>query len=200
MAELQSNIADRQQKAADEVWGKFEYGRSKYQLYKDAIIAAGAVPLLIAMLRSEQPDVQASAAAALQSILEYRGLWHKECFMADGIVPSLVALLRSDQPAAQTMAARILGRVSDSKQNADAVIAAGAVPLLVDLLRSEQLTVQETKRREENKRRAEEGDFGEMLDNMYAHDEAAHALCRIASGSQQNRDACETRLCKSCVE
>ena len=59
LADLRSNVAQRQGKAAREIWN------ISSQQDRSAIIAAGAVPLLVAMLRSDQPNVQKEGADTL---------------------------------------------------------------------------------------------------------------------------------------
>ena len=102
---------------------------------KDAIIAAGAVPQLVALLRSDEPVVQEKAASALWGLSGSRQ--DKDAITAAGAVPLLVALLRSDKPAVQEAAAGALWRLSaDYHKNKDAIIAADVAPLLVALSRS----------------------------------------------------------------
>ena len=85
---------------------------------------AGAVPLLIALLRSDQTDVQVHAASAVISLVgESQGA---------GAVPLLVTLLRSDKPALQSSAATALGAFGRDFGSC-AVVEAGIVPLPVAL-------------------------------------------------------------------
>lgn len=63
---------------------------------KDAIIAAGLVPLLAAFLKY-QPDAWKQATLALGG-LAVGSQQSKDTIIAEGTVPQLVALLRSDQP------------------------------------------------------------------------------------------------------
>ena len=74
---------------------------------KDAIIAAGAMPLLVAALRSDQPKVQEQVSAAL-GILALGSQHTKDAIIAAGAVPALVCTLSSDQPNVQGHAASSL--------------------------------------------------------------------------------------------
>ena len=82
-----------------------------------AIIAAGAVPPLVALLRSELPAVQRPAAGALWNLAV--GSQHsKEAIIAAGAVPPLVALLRSDQSVVRREAAGALQNLAANFQEA----------------------------------------------------------------------------------
>lgn len=71
-------------------------------------MAAGAAPQLVALLRSDQPVVQAQlrlqAAGALWA-LTYGSQQNRDASIAAGAVPLLIALLRSDQPDVQIASA-----------------------------------------------------------------------------------------------
>ena len=78
--------------------------------HEGAVIAAGAVPLLVALLRSDEPAVQEQAAGALG------GLHHsKDTIIAAGAVPLLVALLSSEQPDVQATALRTLRNIRGNR-------------------------------------------------------------------------------------
>ena len=68
LADLQSNIAARQQQAAQAIAGI----ALRPQSNKDAIIAAGALPLLLALLRSDQAAVQKTTAGAMWIVQNHR--------------------------------------------------------------------------------------------------------------------------------
>ena len=68
------------------------------QQNKDAVIAAGAVPPLLATLTSDQPVLQGQAALALEN-LAAGSQPGQDVIVAAGAVPLLVAFLRSDEPA-----------------------------------------------------------------------------------------------------
>ena len=97
---------------------------------RDAIIAAGTLPLLVALLRSDNSGLHQQAADALLSLAE-GSQQNKDAIIAAGVVPLLVALLRSDKPAVHQPAAGALMSLTGGSQRNNAIIAAGAVPLLV---------------------------------------------------------------------
>ena len=70
-----------------------------------AIIGAGTLPPLLALLRSDQPTVKASAATALASL----GQQNSEAVSAAGAVPPLVPVLRSGDTAVHESTARDAG-------------------------------------------------------------------------------------------
>ena len=74
----------------------------------DAIVAAGAVPLLAASLGSKEPSLQASSAAALNNL----SARSQQCIISGGAVPLLVSSLKSDQPAVRERAASTLKNVA----------------------------------------------------------------------------------------
>lgn len=68
------------------------------QQNKDAIVAAGALPRLVALLRFNRPVVQEKAAKAISNLS--RGSQQtNNAILAAGALPGLTALLKSDQPA-----------------------------------------------------------------------------------------------------
>ena len=73
----------------------------------DAVIAAGAVPLLVALLSVDQPAVQEQAAGALKR-LAGGSEPSREAIRAAGAERPLAALLRSAEPAVQEQAAQVL--------------------------------------------------------------------------------------------
>ena len=75
---------------------------------RDALIATGVVPLLIALLRSDKPDVQQRAAGSLRNLANGGSQQNKEAIIAAGALPLLIALSRSDQPVVQQHAAGAL--------------------------------------------------------------------------------------------
>lgn len=138
---------------------------------EDAIIAACAVPLLVASLRLQQSVVQ-RRANTLCSFLEVA----KDAIIAAGAVPhedQLVALLRSSQPGPQVPAANALFCLTcGSQQNKDDVIAAGFVPVLVAWLRPDQSALLR---------------------------QAANTLLSLAFGSHKNKDALLSSLLRKSV-
>ena len=107
------------------------------------MMAAGAVPPLDALLKSDKPGVQEQAGKALH-VLAIGSEQNQDAMIAAGAVPLLVALLRSDKPAVQERAAGALEHLAYGVQkNTDAIISAGAVPPLIALLMSDKPAVQE---------------------------------------------------------
>lgn len=80
---------------------------SQMDLNRTRMTAAGAVPLLVTLLRSDPPGVQEQAAAALY-VSAYAALRNKDAVIAAGTVPLLVHFLRSDKPDVQETAAAAL--------------------------------------------------------------------------------------------
>ena len=103
-------------------------------------IAADALPLLVAVLGSDQLAVLVALSDLAEGCQQNR-----DAIIAAGAVPLLVALLRSEQPAMQAVSAGVLWVLTLGPQhNQDAIIAAGAVPLIVALLKCDQSAVQTT--------------------------------------------------------
>ena len=121
-ADLQSNIADKQQQAATRAW---QYWVSGSQQDPTAIIAAGVVPLLVALLRSDHAHVQKEAARALGTLAD-GSEQSEDAIISAGGVPLLVALFRSDQPSVPEEAARTLKLLANGSQHSkDAITAVG---------------------------------------------------------------------------
>ncbi|KAL3162219.1 hypothetical protein ABBQ32_009923 [Trebouxia sp. C0010 RCD-2024] len=201
-----SYSAWRQQQAAEAL----SHQALLSQQNKDAIIAAGVVPPLVAMLRLDQPMVQQDAAAALHNLAK-DSQQSRDPIIAAGALPPLVALLRSDQPAAQQDAAGALHDLAaDSQQHRDAIIEAGAVPLLFAMLRSDQPAAQQTaadalhklaqackslsaeRGRHHCSRRCAPLVALLRSDQPAVQGGAAGALVNLAASSQQNRNAIMT--------
>lgn len=129
--------------------------------HKYAIVAAGAVSLLVALLRYDQPLAKDSSRRFASPCS-----WLTDAIVAAGAVPLLVAMLKSNQLDARAAAAAAAGALGSKaagfQQFRDANVAAGALPLLTALLGSEQPLVQQ---------------------------KAADALRLVAGGSQLTTDA-----------
>lgn len=65
---------------------------------EDALTAAGSVPFLVALLRSDQPAVQEPAATALDKFAG-GSQQNRDAIIAADALSKLAALLRSDQSA-----------------------------------------------------------------------------------------------------
>ena len=86
-----------------------------YQQNIDAIIAAGAVPALVALLHSHQPSAQEEAAPALGD-LAFGSHCITDAIIVAGGVPLLAALFASDKPGATQVAASVLVGLADGSQ------------------------------------------------------------------------------------
>ena len=100
MIELQSGASEQKLNAAVKMW---HLTRSS-QPNRDGVIAAGALPLLVALLRSDQPAVQEAATGCCGNLSSGSQL-DENAIIAAGAVPLLVALLSSHHPALQEAAA-----------------------------------------------------------------------------------------------
>lgn len=99
-----------------------------------AAAAAGAIPLVVRLLRSRKPAVQATAACALHKMGECAEELLPE-MRAAGALPALVALLRSSSDPAQTLAACALSTLCYRNVEAtQAAAAAGGIPAAVQML------------------------------------------------------------------
>lgn len=93
---LAADRADLQEVAACHMKGL----ANSSQQSRDAImiIAAGAVPLLVTLLRSDKPALQSSAADASGALGRDFGSYQNRGAVAEaGVMPLLVALAKSDQ-------------------------------------------------------------------------------------------------------
>ena len=125
VAQYERDVAVRQQQAAKDLQACTNGSHSN----QDTIVAADAVPLLVALLRSNQPSVQEPAAIALWNITN-GCQQNKDAIIAADAVPVLVALLQTEQPAVQELAAGILAVLGiGSQQNQNAIVAAGLCSL-----------------------------------------------------------------------
>ena len=137
LADLQSTDPQRLKDAG------FEVSRLPLGAQQDAIIAASALPLLVPLLRSGQPNVQEATAITLERLAD-RSEQMTHAIIKAGVVPLLVAWLRSGQPNMHEIAAKSLERLAaHSEQITHAIIKAGALHLLVPLLRSGQPNMQQ---------------------------------------------------------
>ena len=122
--------------------------------------ACSPAPVLVPLVRSDQPGVQPAAASALQPFT-LRPQVNRDASLTVGAVPLLSFLLQSGRPV---VTACIQGNAEFCSwhQTWDAIIPAGTVPLLVTLHRPDQPTMQQ---------------------------HAAALLIRLATGTQQHKDA-----------
>ena len=108
-------------------------GRDK-DAHGSAIVKAGAIPLLGAMLRGS-PKVAVQAASALSAISEM--LDHQEAIVRVGAIPLLVHLIRGGTADAQSYAGNALANLCGNNAEAqNSCAAAGGIPLLIAMLQS----------------------------------------------------------------
>lgn len=108
-----------------------------------AIMAAGSLPALVALLSSARFVIQQQAAAVVEA-LAADSLQVSESISRSGVLPPIIALLSSAQPVVQEHAAAALAALLDaSQQNRDASIAAYALLPLLQMLESKHSAAQE---------------------------------------------------------
>ncbi|DBB07689.1 TPA: hypothetical protein ACH3X3_009114 [Trebouxia sp. C0006] len=140
VAQLSSTCSEQHQQAAKAI----HIFVDDSQQNKDAIIAAGALPLLANLLRSEKLSVLQPVLEACNSLAAFGSQQNYDAVIAAGVLPLVVSLLRSNMAGVQEVAARsVQALTQSSQQSADAVISLGALPLLVSMLASGQLGKQE---------------------------------------------------------
>ena len=101
---------------------------------KIAIANAGAIPLLVQLLRDGTPLAREVAAGALHRMAGNDD--NKIAIATAGAIPPLVQLLRDGTPLAREVAAGALHRMAGNDDNKIAIAKAGAIPLLVRLVSS----------------------------------------------------------------
>ena len=99
------------------------------RLIQDAVVAAGAVPALIEILKTGSECSKARAAGTLGNLASNHND-NKGLIAAAGIVP-LLDLLRDGSDSCKNSAAMALRNLSTLSDNRVAIAAAGAIPLLV---------------------------------------------------------------------
>lgn len=122
VTQLSSYVRARPQQAAEILWQLTLADDSEPNM--NAITAAGAIPLLVQLLKPNQPAVQIPAAGALSNLA-----LHSECsrdvIVAAGAVPLLAALFWSNRPAVKQQALGVLyNLVTGSRQDSNAIVAA----------------------------------------------------------------------------
>lgn len=92
VAQLQSNVAFRQEQAAREIQGL----EANYEANRKAIVAAGAVPALVALLKSDRPAAQCAGLTSTrqqekaQHHLPQAAQWR--CASADYVIEGKTSL------------------------------------------------------------------------------------------------------------
>ena len=112
----------------------------KSKCHSDNIVAKGALPLLVVLLKSAHPETQDLAIFTLASIAADHGK-HLKAISAQvngsGALPAVAAALKTDDSNMQVAVATLLTLLSeDSASNQDAITAAGALPGLAYLASS----------------------------------------------------------------
>jgi len=108
------------------------------QQSQDAIISADVLPLLVALLRSDNSVVQERAATAISLLAGSQA--NTDAIVSAGAVPLLVGMLKADKLSVQNDAAKAFVELASTRSLRDAIVAAGGLPVLVALLRSAQPT------------------------------------------------------------
>ena len=96
------------------------------------IAEAGAIPLLVNLLSTEDSRTQEHAVTALLNLSIYEG--NKRAIVRAGAIPHIVGVLKYGNMEARENAAATLFSLSVMDENKVAVGESGAIPRLVDLL------------------------------------------------------------------
>ncbi|CAH9104880.1 unnamed protein product [Cuscuta epithymum] len=98
------------------------------------IAEAGAIPVLVNLLTSEDGDIQENAVTSILNLSIYEN--NKSLIMLAGAVPSIVQVLRAGTMEARENAAATIFSLSLGDENKIIIGASGAIPALVELLQS----------------------------------------------------------------
>ncbi|KAF9677413.1 hypothetical protein SADUNF_Sadunf08G0105100 [Salix dunnii] len=96
------------------------------------IAGAGAIPVLVNLLTSEDTSIQENAVTSILNLSIYEN--NKGLIMLAGAVPSIVQVLRAGSVEARENAAATLFSLSLVDENKIIIGASGAIPALVELL------------------------------------------------------------------
>ncbi|XP_071702664.1 U-box domain-containing protein 11-like isoform X2 [Rutidosis leptorrhynchoides] len=96
------------------------------------IAEAGAIPVLVDLLTSEDSTTQQHAVTSILNLSIYEN--NRELIMLANAVPSIVQVLKTGSMQTRENAAATLFSLSLSDENKIIIGASGAIPLLVDLL------------------------------------------------------------------
>lgn len=105
----------------------------------EAVMQAGCLPPLAALLASGSDQAKAHAAIAMRGVV---GVGHDIAVIAASAVPLLVALLAHADEDVVDAAVRAVKCLTEDSQGANAVVAAGGIPPLVALLRHESYSAE----------------------------------------------------------
>ncbi|XP_065856259.1 U-box domain-containing protein 11-like [Euphorbia lathyris] len=96
------------------------------------IAEAGAIPVLVNLLTSEDVSIQENSVTAILNLSIYES--NKAMIMLAGAIPSIVQILRAGSAEARENAAATLFSLSLGDENKIIIGASGAIPALVELL------------------------------------------------------------------
>ena len=134
MVSLLSSIKERESE-----WAAWTICRvaAKNKACEAACISAGAIPVLVKMLSSDEGRVAELAVAILGNIVSGDDAEHKAACVSAGAVPALVRQLSSSKDAEIERAVRALFHIARGDATCKtACLSAGAVPALMRLLTS----------------------------------------------------------------
>ena len=105
------------------------------------VFEAGAVPLFVAWLRSDQVWTWEQALPLLDLLLKSQR--SRDAFLAAAAVPTLIPLMQSADLDIQTSAVLAVGKLAfQCQQGPEQVIAAGALPILAHYCSADQFRLQ----------------------------------------------------------
>lgn len=125
--------SDAAQKAAAGALWNLAY---KNEENRNVIRNAGAIPPLVRLLKSYQPEGMRREAARAISNLSCNNHANQVAIAASGAIPPLVHLLQRGSPCSVEAAARALSNLALQDENQADIAAAGAVPALLQLMAS----------------------------------------------------------------
>lgn len=128
---LSGSDGDAAQKAAAGALWNLAY---KSEDNRNVIRNAGAIPPLVRLLKSYQPEGMRREAARAISNLSCNNHANQVAIAASGAIPPLVHLLQSGTPCSVEAAARALSNLALQDENQADIAAAGAVPALLQLM------------------------------------------------------------------
>ena len=135
---ISGGSADDQEKAAKALGcvARWRLDTSDWAANRAAIVEAGGIEALVALLSSGAAGGQAMAAAALCYLAaDYKSDYRDEIVAAGGI-EALVALVKHGAARGQDAGVGALGWLANNVANRVAIVEAGAIPPLVELVRS----------------------------------------------------------------
>lgn len=102
--------------------------------YRILLAEAGAIPILVHLLTSEDGQIQDNAVTCILNLSIYEN--NKGLIMLANAIPSTVQVLRAGSTVAKENAAATLFSLSLTVENKILIGASGAIPALVDLLQN----------------------------------------------------------------